>query len=163
MRASTLNVPGIVGMGKAANLARGTMHEEAKRLTTLRDRLSDGILNQIDGTRLNGHPVNRLPNNTNIAFEGLEGESMILSLDLMGLACSTGSACTSLDVEPSHVLMAMGLSQNRALSSVRFSLGKSTRPEDLRYVLEVMPGVVKKLRSLARSRTRSGTRTRGDK
>jgi cysteine desulfurase len=148
-RASTHNVPGIVGFGKAAQLAKDKMEEEVKKLIPLRDKLIKGILDNIEYSRLNGHPEKRLPNNVNVSVEYVEGESMILSLDLEGIACSTGSACTSSSLEPSHVLLAIGLPHEIAHGSLRFTLGRYTGEEDIDYVLEVLPGIVKRLRSMS--------------
>jgi len=148
-RASTENVPGIVGFGKAAELARQEMSEEAERLTCLRDRLVKGLLERIDHTRLNGHPIMRLPNNVNISVDFVEGESMLLNLDLEGICASTGSACSSSSLEPSHMLLAMGLSHEQAHGSLRFSLGKWTTEEDIERVLDVLPSVVAKLRAMS--------------
>jgi cysteine desulfurase len=148
-RASTHNVPGIVGLGKAMELAHEKMDEEAKRLTILRDKLIRGILEGIDHTRLNGHPVKRLPNNVNVSVAYIEGEALCLNLDLDGIASSTGSACSSGSLEPSHVLLTIGLPPVLARSSLRFSLGRYTQEEDIDYVLEVLPDVVKKLRAMS--------------
>ena len=148
-RASTENVPGIVGFGRVAELAQQEMTEEAKRLTYLRDQLVNGILERIDHTRLNGHPVNRLPNNVNISVDFVEGESMCLNLDLEGICASTGSACSSSSLEPSHVLLAMGLSHEQAHGSLRLSLGKWTTEEEIGQVLEVLPLIVAKLRAMS--------------
>ncbi|HOI75416.1 MAG TPA: cysteine desulfurase NifS [Syntrophales bacterium] len=148
-RASTYNVPGIVGMGKAAELAGGRMEEEASRLTVLRDRMIRGILDGIDHSRLNGHPVLRLPNNVNVSLEYVEGESMLLSLDMEGIACSTGSACSSQSLEPSHVLRAIGLPHEIAHGSLRFSMGRITGDEDVDTVLAVLPRIVGKLRTMS--------------
>ena len=148
-RASTHNVPGIVGLGKAADLASEKMGEEMEKLTSLRDKLIEGILDRIDHSRLNGHPTERLPNNVNISIEYIEGESMVLNLDMEGIACSTGSACTSSNLQPSHVLAATGLSPETAHSSLRFTLGRDTKEEDIEYVLEVLPRVVKNLRMMS--------------
>ena len=137
-RASTHNVPGIVGLGKAVDLASENMGEEMDKLTGLRDKLIKGILGRIDHSRLNGHPTERLPNNVNISIEYIEGESMVLNLDMEGIACSTGSACTSSSLKPSHVLAAMGLSPETAHGSLRFTLGKDTKEEDIEYVLDVL-------------------------
>jgi len=147
-RASTENVPGIVGFGKAAEIAKSEVEEERKRLTVLRDKLIKNIL-QIENTRLNGHPSLRLPNNVNVSVEFIEGESMLLNLDLMGIAGSTGSACTSSALEPSHVLLALGLSPEVAHASLRLTLGSETTAGDVDYVLEVLPGIVKKLRLMS--------------
>ena len=149
LRASTENVPGIVGFGKAAEIARQEMPGEARKLSALRDRLIEGILTGIEYTQLNGHPVNRLPNNVNVSLNYVEGESILLNLDLDGICASTGSACTSEDLEPSHVLVAMGLPHLQAHSSLRFSLGKWTTEEDINKVLDVLPGIVSKLRAMS--------------
>jgi cysteine desulfurase len=148
-RASTENVPGIVGFGKAAEIAQQEMLEEAQKLTALRDRLIEGILRGIEYTQLNGHPVTRLPNNVNVSINYVEGESILLNLDLDGICASTGSACTSADLEPSHVLVAMGLPHLQAHSSLRFTLGKWTTEEETNKVLEVLPGIVSKLRAMS--------------
>jgi cysteine desulfurase len=148
-RASTENVPGIVGFGHAAEIAQQEMPEEAQQLTSLRDRLIQGILEGIEYTQLNGHPTKRLPNNVNVSINYIEGESILLNLDLDGICASTGSACSSEELEPSHVLLAMGLPPLRAHSSVRFSLGKWTTEEDIDKVLDVLPGIVSKLRAMS--------------
>jgi len=148
-RASTENVPGIVGFGKAAEIAQQEMPEEAQRLTALRDRLIEGILEGIEYTQLNGHPVKRLPNNVNVSINYVEGESILLNLDLDGICASTGSACSSEDLAPSHVLMAMGLPHLQAHSSLRFSLGKWTTEEDINKVLDILPGIIFKLRAMS--------------
>ena len=148
-RASTENIPGIVGFGKAVEIAQGEMGEEAKRLTILRDRLIKGLLERINGVRLNGHPTRRLPNNVNVSIHFVEGESMLLSLDLEGIAASTGSACSSSTLEPSHVLLALGLSHEQAHGSLRFSLGRETTEEGIEHVSEVLPRVVARLRSMS--------------
>jgi len=148
-RASTENVPGIVGFGKAAEIAQQEMLEEAQKLTALRDRLIEGILRGIEYTQLNGHPVTRLPNNVNVSINYVEGESILLNLDLDGICASTGSACSSEDLEPSHVLVAMGLPHLQAHSSLRFTLGKWTTEEETNKVLEVLPGIVSKLRAMS--------------
>ncbi len=148
-RASTENVPGIVGFGKAAELAHASIGEESERLTILRDRLIESLLDRIPNTRLNGHPVMRLPANVNLSFEFIEGESLVLLLDRMGIACSTGSACSSSSLEPSHVLLAIGLPHEIAHGSVRFSLGKETTGEDIDYIVDTVPGIVQKLRAMS--------------
>jgi cysteine desulfurase len=148
-RASTENVPGIVGFGKAAELARQEMNGEAGRLTGLRDKLITGILERIDHTRLNGHHVRRLPNNVNISVEFVEGESMCLNMDLEGICASTGSACSSGSLEPSQVLLALGLDHVQAHGSLRFTLGKWTTEDEIDRVLEVLPQVVAKLRAMS--------------
>jgi len=148
-RASTENVPGIVGFGSAAELARQEMGKEIKKLTYLRDKLIKGILERIDHTRLNGHPVKRLPNNVNISVDFVEGESMCLNLDLEGISVSTGSACSSTSNEPSHVLLAIGLPPELAYGSLRLTLGKWTTEEEIGRVLEVLPPIVAKLRAMS--------------
>ncbi|MFC2002043.1 cysteine desulfurase NifS [Chloroflexota bacterium] len=148
-RASTQNIPGIIGLGKAIEITRQEMGEEAARLTYLRDKLIKGILERVDHTRLNGHPVNRLPNNINVSIAFAEGESMCLGLDLEGICTSTGSACSSGSLEPSHILLALGLSHEQAHGSLRFTLGKWTNEEDIDRVLEVLPRVVNRLRAMS--------------
>ncbi|MGB2827551.1 MAG: cysteine desulfurase NifS [Dehalococcoidales bacterium] len=148
-RASTHNVPGIVGLGKASQIARQETDEEAERVTRLRDKLRNGILESIDHVRLNGHPQVRLPNNLNVSISYAEGEAMCLKLDREGICCSTGSACTSAATEPSHVLTALGLDPLQSHSSLRFSLGKWTTEEEIDRVLEVLPRIVAKLRAMS--------------
>jgi cysteine desulfurase len=148
-RASTENVPAIVGLGKVAEIARQEMVEEAQKLTALRDKLIEGILKDIEHTKLNGHPTKRLPNNVNVSISYVEGEAILLNLDLAGICASTGSACSSSDLEPSHILVAMGLPHLQAHGSLRFSLGKWTTEEDIRQVLDVLPGIVSKLRAMS--------------
>jgi cysteine desulfurase len=148
-RAGTENVPGIVGFSKAIELAQQEIHIEVERLTRLRNRLIDGILERIDYARLNGHAVRRLPNNVNITIDFIEGESMCLNLDLKGICVSTGSACSSSSLEPSHVLLAMGLPHEQAHSSVRFTMGKWNTEDDIHKVLEVLPKIIAKLRSIS--------------
>lgn len=148
-RASTENVPGIVGFGQAAEIAHQEMSEEMERLTRLRDRLVKGLLERIDHTRLNGHPIMRLPNNINVSVDYIEGESMLLNLDLEGICASTGSACSSSSLEPSHMLLAMGLSHEQAHGSLRFSLGKWTTEEEIERVLDVLSSIVTKLRAMS--------------
>jgi len=148
-RASTENVPGIVGFGKAVEIALREMSGEAGRLTCLRDRLTNGLLDRIDHSRLNGHPVTRLPNNVNISIDFIEGESMLLNLDLEGICASTGSACGSGSLEASHVLLAIGLPHELAHGSLRFSLGKWTTGQELERVFDVLPRIVAKLRAMS--------------
>jgi len=148
-RASTENVPGIAGFGKAVELAQREMSEEAKRLARLRDQLINGLLECIDHTRLNGHPTTRLPNNVNISIDYVEGESMVLNLDLDGVCASTGSACSSSSLEPSHVLLAMGLPHEQAHGSLRFTLGKWTTGEEIERVLDIIPRIVARLRAMS--------------
>jgi cysteine desulfurase len=142
-------VAGIVGLSRAAELGGQEMAAEAERLTPLRDRLIHGILEGIDHSYLNGHPLKRLPNNANLSFDFVEGESMCLNLDLKGVCASTGSACSSSSLEPSHVLLAMGVPSQLAHGSLRFTLGKWTGPEDIDRVLEVLPPIVAKLRAMS--------------
>ena len=148
-RAGTENVPGIVGFGKAAEIAKRERETEARRLSELRDRLIEGLLERIEHINLNGHPTCRLPNNVHVSVEFVEGESMLLNLDLEGIAASTGSACSSGSLEPSHVLLAMGLSHELAHGSLRFTMGRWTTEEDVDRVLEVLPEVVAKLRAMS--------------
>ena len=147
-RAGTHNVPGIVGLGKAAEIAQATMAEESAREIALRNRLIADIL-AIPDTRLNGHPTLRLPNNVNVSIEGAEGESMILMLDMLGICVSSGSACTSGSLAASHVLLAMGLPHELAHGSLRLTLGKDTTDEDIDKALEVLPGIVTRLRAMS--------------
>ncbi|HOA15441.1 MAG TPA: cysteine desulfurase NifS [Bacillota bacterium] len=148
-RAGTENVAYIVGMAKALELAVAELPEEIKHLSTLRDRLIKGLMERIPEIRLNGHPTKRLPGNVNISYRYVEGESLLLHLDINGIAASSGSACTSGSLEPSHVLMAIGLSHEIAHGSVRMSLGKYNTEADIDKVLEVFPGIVAKLREMS--------------
>ena len=148
-RASTHNVTGIVGFGKAVELAAEGMEKETRQEIFLRDKLISGILERIEDTRLNGHPVHRLPNNVNVSVAYIEGESMILNLDMEGIAVSTGSACTSASLEPSHVLTAIGLPHELAHGSLRLTLGRATTEADIDRTLDVLPGIVKKLRAIS--------------
>jgi|TARA_Y100000310_G_scaffold336817_1_gene422367 cysteine desulfurase len=148
-RAGTENVVGIVGFGRAVELAKQEMSEEAERLTYLRDKLSKGLLERIDHTRLNGHPQERLPNNVNISVDFIEGEAMLLNLDLEGICASTGSACSSASLEPSHVLLATGTPPEQSHGSLRLTLGKWTTEDEIERVLDVLPGIVAKLRAMS--------------
>jgi cysteine desulfurase len=148
-RAGTENVPGIIGMGVAAQRALEKMPAEAARLSALRDRLERGILAAVPDTDVNGTRDPRVPNTTNISFDRIEAESLLIALDLEGVAVSTGSACSSGTLEPSHVLKAMGLSSHRAQNSIRFSLGAGNTEEQIDRVIEILPRVVAKLRSLS--------------
>jgi cysteine desulfurase len=150
-RAGTENVAGIVGMGAAAEHARESMAEEGRRLGALRDTLEEGILKTVQGTAINGARSPRVPNTTNISFDRVEAESLLIALDLVGIAVSTGSACSSGTLEPSHVLKAMGLSAHRTQNSIRFSLGEGNTEADIERVIAVLPGIVEKLRSLTRA------------
>jgi cysteine desulfurase len=149
LRSGTENIPGIVGMGEAAEIAEKEMEAEGKRLTALRDRLIKGVLGKIDYSFLNGHPTKRLPGNANLRFSYIEGESLILGLDMYGVQVSSGSACTSKTLEPSHVLLAIGLAHEEAHGSLVFTLGRQNSEEDVDYVIEVLPDVVKRLRALS--------------
>jgi cysteine desulfurase len=153
-RAGTENVSGIAGMGVAAREARAKMVAEATRLAALRDRLEDGILRGVTGTALNGLRSARVPNTTNISFDRTEAESLLIALDLEGIAVSTGSACSSGTLEPSHVLKAMGFPAHRTQNSIRFSLGAANTEAEIDRVIAVLPGIVEKLRSLTRSPAR---------
>ena len=149
-RAGTENVAGIVGMAKAAELAEKRMLKgEEVKIIKLRDKLITGVMNNIEHVRLNGHPTRRLPGNINLCFEFIEGESMLLSLDMKGVAASSGSACTSGSLEASHVLLAIGLPPEIAHGSLRLTLGKENTEEDVNYVVNVLPGIIKKLRELS--------------
>ena len=148
-RAGTENIPAIVGLGKAVELARHDLGEEARRLSYLRDKLVKGLGERIDHIHLNGHPSQRLPNNVNVSVDFAEGESMVLNLDLEGICVSTGSACSSASLEPSHALLALGLSPEQAHGSLRFSLGRENNEEDVERVLEVLPGIVARLRAMS--------------
>ncbi len=148
-RAGTENVPGIIGFGRAMELADAEREERAERLIILRDELIRGLLEAIPEVNLNGHPELRLPNNVNIAIKYVEGESICLNLDFAGIAASSGSACSSDSLEPSHVLLAIGMSPENAHGSLRFSLGKSTNREDIDYVRETLPPIIEKLRAMS--------------
>ena len=150
-RAGTENLPGLVGLGVAAGLARREQASERDRLESLRNRLEQGILERVPGTAVNGTATARVPNTTNISFDRVEAESLLIALDLEGIAVSTGSACSSGTLEPSHVLTAMGLGNGRAQSSLRFSLGRGNTQAEIERVLDVLPGAVDKLRRLTRS------------
>jgi len=147
-RSGTENVAGIVGFGAAAEFAGKEMKKESARLTQLRDRLIKGVLT-IENSHLNGHPTKRLPNNANFWFAFIEGESLIMHLDMKGIAASSGSACSSKSLEPSHVLLAIGLKHGEAHGSLRLSLGKQNDKKDVDYVLNVLPGIVKTLRKIS--------------
>jgi len=148
-RAGTENVPGIVGLGKACELAGKELEAEGKKLTELRDYFYKGMTAKMEDVRLNGHPEKRLPNTLNVGFKYLEGESIILNLDMEGVGVSTGSACTSGSLEPSHVLNAMGVDAAEIQGSVRFSLGRDNTKEDVDYVLSVLPPIIKRLRDMS--------------
>lgn len=148
-RAGTENIPAIVGIGKAAELAVSEMDETNARITKLRDKLINGILEKIPYSSLNGHPSIRLPGNVNISFNFVEGESMLLMLDMKGICASSGSACTSASLDPSHVLLAIGLPHERAHGSLRFTIGRENTEKDIDYVLEELPPIVERLRAMS--------------
>ena len=148
LRSGTENVPGIVGFATAVELREDEMTPEAERLCRLRDRLIRGVL-ELDEAYLNGHPANRLPNNAHFRFSFVEGEAIILGLDAEGIAASSGSACSSMAGEASHVLLAIGLKPEEARGSLRLSLGKYNTPEDIDYILQVLPRVVGRLRAMS--------------
>ena len=148
-RAGTENVPGIVGFGKAVQIATEAMECEMGTLARLRDAMCDRLREKIEHVHLNGHPTKRLPGTLNLAFAGIEGESIVLSLDLKGVAVSSGSACTSSALEPSHVLSAMGLLPELAQGSIRFSFGRGNTIEDVDYVVDVLPAIIHRLRAMS--------------
>jgi cysteine desulfurase len=148
-RSGTENLPGIVGMGKAAELAKAEMGVESVRLNELRDKFIKRLLESIPYSFLNGHPSKRLPNNVAVRFSFIEGESMLLNLDMAGVAASSGSACTAKTLEPSHVLRAIGLKHEEAHGSLLFTLGKQNTEEDVDYVVDLLPDIVKKLRTMS--------------
>lgn len=148
-RAGTENVPCAVGMATALKLAHEHREENHQRLTSLRDRLVEGVLSTIPDTELTGHPTDRLPNNASFVFEGVEGESILLSLDLMGVAASSGSACTTGEAQASHVLTAMGIPPGSAHGSLRLTLGSENTEEDVEYVISILPGIIERLRGMS--------------
>jgi cysteine desulfurase len=148
-RPGTENVAAIVGLGKAAEIARHSLAEDAQRVSTLRDKLQQGLLHRVPQLRVNGGAAPRTPNTTNLVFPGVEGEALLIALDLKGLACSTGAACSSGAVEPSHVLTAIGLPPDEARASLRFSLGRHTTSTDIDFALSVVPSAVAQLRDLS--------------
>ena len=148
-RAGTENLPAIVGMGKAIELICEEMEEENARITAMRDRLIAGILEKIPDARLNGHPEKRLPGNVNVSIRFIEGEALLLSLDMAGIAGSSGSACTSGSLDPSHVLLAIGLPHEIAHGSLRLTLGRDNTEKDVDYVLEQLPKIVERLRAMS--------------
>jgi cysteine desulfurase len=149
LRPGTENIPGIVGLGKACELAQNNLLDDSKYITNLRDKLIDGVLNSIEKSYLNGHRTKRLPNNINFRFKSIEGESLILHLDSKGIAASTGSACSSKKLEPSHVLMAIGLKEVDAHGSLRLTLGKENTEEDIEYTIKSIKEAVETLRALS--------------
>ncbi|MGA8872729.1 MAG: cysteine desulfurase family protein [Candidatus Acidiferrales bacterium] len=148
-RAGTENVPGIIGIGKAAELARMLLAEDAARIAPLRDRLESALLERIPSARVNGDRAHRVPNTTNISFPGAAGEALLIALDLQGVECSTGAACSSGSTEPSHVLTAAGLSRDDARASLRFSLGRPTTATEIDRAIETIPAVVERIRALS--------------
>jgi cysteine desulfurase len=148
-RPGTENVPGIVGLGKAAELARSSFAEDAARISALRDTLEQNLVERIPQARINAADSPRTPNTANITFPGIEGEALIIALDMKSIACSTGAACSSGAVEPSHVLTAIGLSADEARASIRFSLGRHTTAAEIEYALEAVPAAVAQLRELS--------------
>lgn len=149
LRSSTVNVPAIVGFAEAVKICKKEMSKESQRLTKLRDKLIKGIFASIEGANLNGHPKRRLPNNVNFWFKFVEGEALTIQLDLLGVAVSTGSACAVAKLEPSRVLLAIGLKPQEAHGSLRLSLGRQTKEKDINYLLKVLPGIVKRLRKIS--------------
>jgi cysteine desulfurase len=160
LRSGTENVPGIVGFAKALEIAQKKRVSESKRLVVLRDKLIKGVLKNIPKTMLNGHATKRLPNNVNITFLDLEGESLLLYLNQKGVYASTGSACSSESLDPSHVILALGLPHEAAHGSIRFSLGRQNTQKDVNYVLKILPEIVKRLRVLSPVKF-SGNKKRG--
>lgn len=149
LRAGTHNVAGIVGLGKAAEIAVENLSKEAERTTLLRDKIIEGVLSSISDSRLNGDPANRLPNNVNFVFKGIEGESIILFLDMKGICASSGSACTSGSLDPSHVLLGIGLVHEEAHGSLRLTLGKYNTMEDVETLLAELPPIISRLRMMS--------------
>lgn len=156
LRSSTLNVPGIVGLGKAAAIARAELDRESQRLGALRDRLFVGVLVQVPRAYITGHRTQRLPNHASFRFEGLEGDELVLQLDLRGIAASSGAACLTGSAEPSPVLLALGYSREEALSGLRLSLGRGTTEGEITRVLELLPGLVEDVRRRHRSGRHAG-------
>lgn len=149
LRSGTENLPSIVGFGRAAEIAKKEMQSESGKLVRLRDRLIDGLLRPIPFSFLNGHPTKRLPDNVSVRYSFIEGESMLLSLDMLGVAASSGSACTAKTLEPSHVLLAIGLKHEEAHGSLMFTLGRQNTEEEVDYVVSLMPSIVKRLRAIS--------------
>jgi cysteine desulfurase len=149
-RAGTENVPGIVGLGKAAEIAKHSLDRGAgQKMAAMRDRLEQGILGQVQEAGVNGEGATRVPNTTNLHFDHIDGEAVVIALDLKGLAVSTGAACSSGAIEPSHVLIAMGLRAEQARASIRFSLGKQTTEADIDFALELVPETIARLRAIS--------------
>jgi cysteine desulfurase len=157
-RPGTENVPGIVGLGKAAELARGLMAGDAMRLAGLRDRLEEGLLSRVPLVSVNGDRQRRLPTTSNLSFDYIEGEGFVIAMDLRGIACSTGAACSSGSLEPSHVLSAIGKTPDQARASIRFSLGRFNTSEEIDYALEIVPAVAEQLRAVSPHYRKAGAR-----
>ena len=153
IRPGTENVAGIVGFGKAVELAQKKSAEESVRVQQFRDRLEEGIVRSVSGVHLNGDPKKRIYNTLNVSFDGLDGETLLMNLDLKNICVSTGSACTAGSVEPSHVLLAMGLTEKRARAAIRFSLGRFTTAAENDYTLQAIPGIVERLRKASTGQT----------
>ena len=149
LRSGTENLPSIVGFGEAAQIAKNEMLDESERLRRLRDRLIKGLLNEIPYSYLNGHKSKRLPNNVAVRYNFIEGESVLLNLDMNGVAASSGSACTAKTLEPSHVLRAIGLKHEEAHGSLLFTLGKQNTEKEVDYVIDIIPDIVKRLRKMS--------------
>ena len=149
LRSGTENITGIVGFGKAAEMARMEMRAESERLSRLRDKLIKGLLESVPYSFLNGHPTKRLPNNVAVRYSFIEGESILLNLDMMGVAASSGSACTAKTLEPSHALIAIGLKHEEAHGSLLLTLGKQNNEEEVDYVISIMPDIIKRLRAMS--------------
>jgi cysteine desulfurase len=149
LRSGTENIPSIAAFGKAAEIAKQEMQGDIEHLTKLRDRLIEGLLKPLPYTFLNGHPTNRLPDNVSVRYSFIEGESMLLSLEMNGVSVSSGSACASKTLEPSHVLLATGLKHEEAHGSIMFSLGRENILEDVEYVIDLMPSIVNRLRAMS--------------
>ncbi|HEY0492774.1 MAG TPA: cysteine desulfurase family protein [Candidatus Dormibacteraeota bacterium] len=148
-RAGTENVAGIAGLARALSIAQRDLEKNTEHLTRLRDRLIEGVLDRIPKAELTGHPVKRLPHHSSFLFQGVEGESLLLQLDMAGIAASSGSACTSGSLEPSHVILALGYARERALGSLRLSVGKGNSEQDVELLLDQLPGMVARLRTMA--------------
>ena len=149
LRSSTVNIPAIVGFAEACRICKKEMKVEGQRLKVLREKLIKGVLGKIPSSYLNGHPEKRLPNNVNFRFDFIEGESIVVQLDFLGVAASTGSACSSVKLEPSHVLLATGLKHEQAHGSLRVTLGRWTTKKEINYFLKVLPSIIKKLRDIS--------------
>jgi cysteine desulfurase len=162
VRPGTENVPGLIGLGKAAEIAKRDMEKKIAHVTALRDRLIQGIQANVPAIKLNGHPTKRMPGNVNFSFRYVEGESLLLNLDLKGIAASSGSACTSGSLDPSHVLLAMGMTHEVAHGSLRISLGRGNTAEDIDYCLEVLPEILERLRAMSPLSATSQAKECGD-